>query len=54
MLTRSLLGNYLNFGVFELYGDPTLSDALSVAIKLATSVTMADILVNLKPHSVPA
>ncbi|PRP83984.1 hypothetical protein PROFUN_08668 [Planoprotostelium fungivorum] len=44
MLTRSLLGNYLNFGVFELYGDPTLSDALSVAIKLATSVTMSDIL----------
>eukprot|EP01117_Protostelium_nocturnum_P010320 TRINITY_DN3708_c0_g1_i1.p1 TRINITY_DN3708_c0_g1~~TRINITY_DN3708_c0_g1_i1.p1 ORF type:complete len:1062 (-),score=375.41 TRINITY_DN3708_c0_g1_i1:42-3227(-) len=44
MLTRALLGNYLNFGVFELYGDPALSDALSVAIKLATSITMSQIL----------
>jgi exportin-7 len=29
----ALAGNYVNFGVFELYGDRALSDAL--ALKLA-------------------
>jgi exportin-7 len=44
MLTRALAGNYVNFGVFDLYGDPALRDALDVALQLALSVPLADIL----------
>ena len=28
ILTRALGGNYVNFGVFELYGDPALKVSL--------------------------
>ena len=31
LLTRALSGNYVNFGVFALYGDRALSDCLEVA-----------------------
>ncbi|XP_061996319.1 uncharacterized protein LOC133714255 isoform X1 [Rosa rugosa] len=44
ILTRALAGNYVNFGVFELYGDRALSDALDIALKLALSIPLADIL----------
>ncbi|PSC72660.1 exportin-7 isoform X2 isoform A [Micractinium conductrix] len=44
ILTRALGGNYVNFGVFELYGDPALKDALDMALKLALSIPLADIL----------
>ena len=30
LLKRALAGNYVNFGVFELYGDPALKVHLSV------------------------
>jgi exportin-7 len=46
MVTKALLGNYVNFGVFELYGDPALNDALNVSVKLATSIPLADIMVS--------
>ncbi|XP_022131541.1 exportin-7 isoform X1 [Momordica charantia] len=44
ILTRALAGNYVNFGVFELYGDPALSDALDIALKMTLSIPLAHIL----------
>jgi exportin-7 len=44
ILTHSLAGNYVNFGVFDLYGDRALSDALDVALKMALSIPMPDIM----------
>lgn len=43
MLTRALGGGYTNFGVFELYGDPALRDALGMALKLALTIPLNDI-----------
>ena len=43
-VARALAGNYVNFGVFELYGDPALRDALDCALALATSIPPADVL----------
>ncbi|MQL98443.1 hypothetical protein Taro_031154, partial [Colocasia esculenta] len=44
ILSRALSGNYVNFGVFELYGDRALADALDIALKMALSIPLADIL----------
>lgn len=44
ILTRALAGNYVNFGVFELYGDRALADALDIALKMTLSIPLADIL----------
>lgn len=38
ILTRALGGNYVNFGVFELYGDP--------ALKVTTSTSWLSIAVS--------
>lgn len=43
-LFAALGGNYVNFGVFELYGDRALSDALDIALKMALSIPLPDIL----------
>lgn len=40
----ALAGNYVNFGVFELYGDRALSDVLDIALKMTLSIPLADIL----------
>ncbi|GJV54676.1 hypothetical protein Tco_1455681 [Tanacetum coccineum] len=40
----ALAGNYVNFGVFELYGDRALTDALGIALKMTLSVPLTDIL----------
>lgn len=45
ILTRALGGNYVNFGVFELYGDRALADALDMALKMTLSIPLGDILV---------
>uniref|UniRef100_A0A0E0NYA0 Importin N-terminal domain-containing protein n=1 Tax=Oryza rufipogon TaxID=4529 RepID=A0A0E0NYA0_ORYRU len=39
-----LCGNYVNFGVFELYGDRALADALDISLKMSLSVPLSDIL----------
>ncbi|XP_078427480.1 ARM repeat superfamily protein isoform X2 [Wolffia australiana] len=44
ILSRALAGNYVNFGVFELYGDRALADALDIALKMALSIPLPDIL----------
>jgi exportin-7 len=43
-LARAMSGNYVNFGVFELYGDRALVDALDVALRLALAVPLQDIM----------
>ncbi|KAL7120312.1 hypothetical protein ACP275_02G115800 [Erythranthe tilingii] len=44
ILSRALAGNYVNFGVFELYGDRALADALDIALKMTLAIPLADIL----------
>ena len=39
-----MAGNYVNFGVFELYGDRALDDALDIALKMILSIPAADLL----------
>lgn len=43
VLTRALLGNYVNFGVFALYGDPALSNALQVVLQLVLSIPFPEL-----------
>ncbi|GFR52397.1 hypothetical protein Agub_g14907, partial [Astrephomene gubernaculifera] len=43
-LSRALSGNYVNFGVFELYGDPALKDALDAALRMVLSIPLPDLL----------
>ncbi|KAJ8260590.1 hypothetical protein COCON_G00163130 [Conger conger] len=44
MLKAVLSGNYVNFGVFRLYGDDALDNALQTFIKLLLSVPHSDLL----------
>ena len=46
MLKAALSGGYVNFGVFSLYGDEALSNALNMFVKLLFSVPRNDILVS--------
>ena len=49
MLKNTLCGNYLNFGVFQLYGDRALEDALNMFVQIVVSVPHNSLLVSL-PH----
>ncbi|KAK4339080.1 hypothetical protein RND71_040542 [Anisodus tanguticus] len=44
ILSRALAGNYVNFGVFEIYGDRALADAFDIAMRMTLSIPLADIL----------
>ena len=44
VVSRALAGNYVNFGVFELYGDPALKDALECAFAMCVSIPPSDVL----------
>lgn len=44
ILSRAIAGNYVNFGVFELYGDRALGDALDITLKMIMSIPAAHIL----------
>ncbi|XP_012940207.1 exportin-7 isoform X2 [Aplysia californica] len=44
MLKAALCGNYVNFGVFRLYGDSALDDVLAMFVKLLLSVPQSDLL----------
>ena len=46
MLKAALCGNYVNFGVFRLYGDRALEEALSTFVKLLLSISQNDLLVR--------
>ena len=49
-LKAALSGNYVNFGVFRLYGDRALDDALSTFVKLLLSISQSDLLVSATPY----
>ena len=40
----ALAGNYVNFGVFKLYGDPALDNALDMALNLSLAIPLTDII----------
>lgn len=44
MLKSALCGGYVNFGVFRLYGDSALDDALNTFVKMLLSVPQSDLL----------
>ena len=46
MLKAVLCGNYVNFGVFRLYGDDALDNALQMFVKLLLSISQNDLLVS--------
>ncbi|CAM8961063.1 unnamed protein product [Rhodiola kirilowii] len=48
ILSRALAGNYVNFGVFELYGDRALADVMDIALKMTLSIPLNDILTYMK------
>ncbi|CAH9102460.1 unnamed protein product [Cuscuta europaea] len=48
ILVRALCGDYVNFGVFEIYGDRALADALETALRMVLSIPLTDILVYRK------
>lgn len=53
ILTRALVGNYVNFGVFALYGDSALADALDVTFKLTLSIPLKDVSVSPTHFALP-
>lgn len=44
MFHRALTGNYVNFGVFSLYGDPALSDAMNITFRMLMTVPLEEIM----------
>ena len=44
ILQACLVGNYVNFGVFQLYSDPCFDNCLQVFISIITSVKQKDLL----------
>jgi exportin-7 len=44
MFARALGGNYVNFGVFSLYGDPALSEAMAVCFRLQAAIPIDELL----------
>lgn len=44
IFARALEGGYVNFGVFALYGDPALNDALNVVMRVATAFPLDELL----------
>lgn len=44
MFTRALGGNYVNFGVFSLYRDPALQDAMAICFRLMLAVPIEQLL----------
>ncbi|KAB7495287.1 Exportin-7 [Armadillidium nasatum] len=45
LLNVALFGNFVNFGVFRLYGDEALDSALHTFVKLLLSIPQSDLLV---------
>ena len=41
---RALSGSYANFGVFALYGDPALSDAMNISFRMLMAIPLEDVI----------
>jgi hypothetical protein len=46
IMGETLSGGYVNFSIFDLYGDPVLSNALSVCMSLALDIPAEDLKVK--------
>ncbi|KAG2373543.1 hypothetical protein C9374_012006 [Naegleria lovaniensis] len=44
ILSRCLAGKYCNFGVFDLYKDPSLNEVLNTVLRLALSIPYSEIM----------
>jgi exportin-7 len=44
IISACLIGSYVNFGVFELYNDPALSNALNISMKLMLSIPLPEVM----------
>ncbi len=44
VMSQALQGNYVNFGVFELYKDPALSSSLQVSLQVFLTMQLAEIM----------
>ena len=47
IMKSALIGSYVNFGVFQLYGDSALDNVLNVIIKLLITIPVSTVLVSL-------
>ena len=47
LLKNALSGGYVNFGVFRLYNDPALENALNMFVKMVTAIESSNLLVSL-------
>ena len=47
-LTAALTGNYVNFGIFSLYQDPALQNALDIALQMCLNIPLADVMTHVK------
>ena len=47
-LANALSGNYVNFGVFALYGDKALQSALDVSLQMCLQIPLADVMAYVK------
>ena len=54
MLKAALCGNYVNFGVFRLYGDDALDEALKMFVKLLISIELKNLLASLVTCTLPS
>merc|ERR1712146_151059 len=45
ILTRTMEGQYVNFGVFKLYNDSCFMDVLTVMVKFARSIPLEELMV---------
>ena len=54
MLKAALCGSYVNFGVFRLYGDEALDNALNIFVKLLLSIPQSDLLVSMHITNPPS
>ncbi len=46
ILKMALSGSYVNFGVFRLYGDSCLDDALNVVVKMLLTIEVQELMVR--------
>lgn len=44
MFSRALSGNYVNFGVFQLYGDPALKDAMDICFRMMMAIPVEQVI----------
>jgi exportin-7 len=47
-LTNALSGNYVNFGVFSLYSDKALQNALEVSLQICLQISLSDVIAYAK------